>query len=137
MARNIVVDTSSNSCPGFPRRCVHEQARATHLELLEQDDRLFTNSYVLVESSALIHRRLGFEPLREFIRSIQGVWEILWIDRSTHERIWSRMIVQGGARLSLVDHSVILSAADARAAIFTFDSDFVREGLTVVPAQIR
>ena len=47
------------------------------------------------------------------------------------------MIVQGGARLSLVDHSVILSAADARAAIFTFDSDFVREGLTVVPAQIR
>ena len=137
MARNIVVDTSAILALASQDDAFHEQARATHLELLEQDDRLFTNSYVLVESSALIHRRLGFEPLREFIRSIQGVWEILWIDRSTHERIWSRMIVQGGARLSLVDHSVILSAADARAAIFTFDSDFVREGLTVVPAQIR
>ena len=52
-------------------------------------------------------------------------------------QIWDRMKARGDGRLSLVDWSVIVMAEETRSTIFTFDSDFVREGLTVVPALAR
>ena len=47
------------------------------------------------------------------------------------------MRTRGGARLSLVDWSVIVSSEMTRSAIFAFDSDFSQEGLTVIPALAR
>ena len=133
MARNILVDTSAILAIVSTSDRFHVQSRDIYSELLERGDQLYTTSYVLVESSALIHRRLGFEPLRAFIQSIRGVWETIWIDRSTHEEIWDRMRRREGARLSLVDWSVIVSSERTRSVIFAFDSDFSREGLTVLP----
>lgn len=66
MVRNILVDTSAIFAIVSPGDRFHTQARDIYLELLERGDQLYTTSYVLVESSALIHRRLGFEPLRTF-----------------------------------------------------------------------
>ena len=137
MPRNVLVDTSAILAIVSETDRFHDSAIEIYRDLLDSGDTLLTNSYVLVESSALIHRRLGFEPLREFIRSIQGVWEILWIDRITHEEIWKRMENRGGTQLSFVDWSVIVSAENIRSSIFTFDSDFALEGLTVIPARVQ
>ena len=137
MARNILIDTSAIFAIVSPGDRFHSQSRGIYSELLERGDQLFTTSYVLVESSALIHQRLGFEPLRAFIQSIRGVWETILIDRSTHEEIWTRMRTRDGARLSLVDWSVIVSSERTRSAIFAFDSDFYLEGLTVIPTLAR
>ena len=135
MARNVLVDTSAIYAFVSSGDRFHAQSREIYSELLERGDLLYTTSYVLVESSALIHRRLGFEPLMAFMESIQGVWEILWIYQSTHEQIWDRMKSREGSRLSLVDWSVVVSAEETRSTIFAFDSDFAQEGLTVIPAQ--
>ena len=137
MARNILVDTSAIFALVSPDDRFHTQSRDTFSELVERGDQLYTTSYVLVESSALIHQRLGFEVLRTFIQSVQGVWETVWIDQSTHEEIWDRMRAKDGVRLSLVDWSVIVSAERTRSAIFAFDSDFSLEGLEVIPATGR
>ena len=137
MARNILVDTSAIFALVSPEDEFHAEARDTFSEIVERGDQLYTTSYVLVESSALIHRRLGFEVLRTFIQSIQGVWETIWIDRSTHEEIWNRMRSRDGTRLSLVDWSVIVGSEMTRSAIFAFDSDFSSEGLRVIPASAR
>ncbi len=137
MVRNILVDTSAIYAFISQSDQFHTQSRETYSEILERGDRLYTTSYVLVEFTALIHRRLGFEPLRAFMESIHGVWETLWIGQSTHGQIWDRMKARGDGRLSLVDWSVIVMAEETRSTIFTFDSDFVREGLTVVPALAR
>ncbi len=137
MARNILVDTSAIYAIVSLSDRFHAQAREIYSELLERGDRLYITSYVLVESSALIHRRLGSESLRAFIESIQGIWETLWIYQSTHEQLWNRMRAQGDSRLSLVDWSVIVSAENTRSTIFTFDSDFAQKGLTVIPVQAR
>ena len=135
MARNVLVDTSAIYAFVSSGDRFYTQSREIYSELLERGDLLYTTSYVLVESSALIHRRLGFEPLKAFIESIQGVWEILWIGPSTHEQIWDRMKSRGGSGLSLVDWSVVVSAEETRSTIFAFDPDFAQEGLTVIPAQ--
>ncbi len=137
MDRNILVDTSAIFALVSPEDKFHAEAQDTFSELVERGDQLYTTSYVLVESSALIHRRLGFEVLRTFIQSIQGVWETIWIDRSTHEEIWNRMRSRDGTRLSLVDWSVIVGSEKTRSAIFAFDSDFSTEGLRVIPAPAR
>lgn len=136
MPRNVFVDTSAIFAILSPNDRYHDEANRVYFELVDQGDTLFTNSYVLVEASALIHRRLGFAPLRQFVHSIQGVWETIWIDRLTHEEIWRRMELRSGTRLSLVDWSVIVSAESTRSAIFSFDSDFTLEGLTVIPGEI-
>ena len=135
MARNVLVDTSAIYAFVSSGDRFHTQSREIYSELLERGDLLYTTSYVLVESSALIHRRLGFEPLMAFMESIQGVWETLWIYQSTHEQIWDRMKSRRGSRLSLVDWSVVVSAEETRSTIFAFDSDFAQEGLTVIPTQ--
>ncbi len=137
MVRNILVDTSAIFALVSPDDIFHAQSRDTFSEIVERGDQLYTTSYVLVESSALIHQRLGFEVLRTFIQSVQGVWETLWIDQSTHEEIWDRMRAKDGVRLSLVDWSVIVSAERTRSIIFAFDSDFSLEGLEVIPAAGR
>ena len=110
MVRNVLVDTSAIYAFVSPDDRFHDQSKEVYTELLERGDQLYTTSYVLVESSALIQRRLGFESLKAFIDSIQGVWEILWIYQSAHEQIWKRMMARGGSRLSLVDWSAVVSA---------------------------
>ena len=135
MDRDIIIDTSAIFAHLDPNDLFHARATETYYSLLSDGDRLSTNSYVLVESSALIHRRMGFAALSSFLDSVQGLWEIRWIDRRMHDAIWQRMSASGGSRLSLVDWSVIVMAEQTRAAVFTFDSDFVNEGLTVIPAR--
>ena len=137
MARNILVDTSAIYALVEPSDRFHNDSKGIYAELLERGDQIYTTSYVLFEASALIHRRLGFEALRAFIESIQGVWEILWVYQSVHEQIWDRMKAQGGSRLSLVDWSVVVSAEETRSTIFAFGSYFSQEGLTVIPAQLH
>jgi predicted nucleic acid-binding protein len=134
MVRSVLVDTSAIFAIISAEDRFHTRAEAIYGELLEWGDRLHTTSYVLVEASALVHHRIGFEPLREFIQSIQGLWDIFWVDRVTHEEAWSRMVRRGGGRINFVDWSTIVVAESTRSTIFTFDSDFAQEGLTVIPA---
>jgi len=133
MARRILIDTSAIFAIISSTDDFHHQARNTYTDLLDSGEELYATSYILVEASALIHRRLGFEPLRTFIQSIQGVWNILWIDRGIHEEAWKRMAERGGSRLSFVDWSAIVAAEDARLTIFAFDEDFSQEGLVTIP----
>lgn len=136
MARNILVDTSAIFAIVSTADRYHDQASRIYSEMIDQGDALLTNSYVLVESAALIHRRLGFAPLQQFFKSMHGVWDTIWIDHPIHEEIWRRMHSRGSSRLSLVDWSVIVNAENTRSAIFTFDSDFASEGLAVIPGEI-
>lgn len=135
MDRDIIIDTSAIFAYLDPNDLFHAQATEIYYNLLSEGDRLFANSYVLVESSALIQRRMGFVALRSFLDSVHGRWEIQWIDRRMHDAIWQRMSASGSSRLSLLDWSVIVMAEQTRAAVFTFDSGFAGEGLTVIPAR--
>ncbi len=129
----VVIDTSAFYAIASDADRFHQSAMNTLQILVSQRAELITNSYVLSESAALIHRRLGFAALRSFMESIEGLWEIQWIDQTAHDAIWERMDASGG-RLNLVDWSVIVMAEQTRSDIFTFDSDFAQQGLRVIPA---
>jgi predicted nucleic acid-binding protein len=134
MARRILVDTSAIFAIISSSDEFHSRARHIYTNLLDRGDQLYTTSYILAETSALGHRRLGFEPLKASIQSIQSVWDILWVDRVTHEEVWNRIVKREGSQLSFVDWSTIVVSENTRSAIFAFDQDFQKEGLTVIPA---
>ena len=132
MGRMVLIDTSAIFAIISPLDHFHERAAATYSDLLDRGDSLHITSYILVETAALAQRRLGFEPLKKFVQSIQGVIDIYWIDRVAHEEAWRRMVQHGGGRISLVDWSTIVVAEQTRSIIFAFDQDFSSQGLQVI-----
>jgi len=133
-SKQTIIDTSAFYALISSTDSFHYQARSSYERLLDWEQKLWTTSYVLVETSALIHHRLGFELLNTFMESLlSGVVNVLWVDSLIHHEAWRQMVKRQGSRLSLVDWVTVVSAERLKASLFTFDQDFRQEGITVFP----
>ncbi len=95
---------------------------------------LITHSYVVVESIALIHRRLGPALTRAFIEDLLPVCELRFIDEPLHARATSAFVAALGRRPSFVDRvSFEVMRREGIRRAFAFDLDFPREGFETVP----
>jgi predicted nucleic acid-binding protein len=111
----------------------HEQASMLHDQLLDGSCELWVSSYILVETIALAHRRLGFGPLSDLVDSLDASTTTAWVDEQLHQAIWEEFNRRRGRRFSFVDCSTLLIARSLNATVFAFDSDFSLEGLPVIP----
>jgi predicted nucleic acid-binding protein len=112
----------------------HHLARNSWKSLLEDDRALLANNYVIVESIAIIQKRLGLEKVREFQENIFPFLEIEWVDEEQHKIAIDRVLSANRRKLSLVDCSAFETMR--RLGIetaFTFDSHFREEGFKVIP----
>ena len=112
----------------------HAAAAGIWKELLSNSlPDLFTTNYVLLETTALIQRRLGIEALRAFSTRVHPILHIVWIDRDLHGQGLSTLLSQGHRRLSLVD---CLSFEVMRRfnidKAFAFDRDFSKQGFQLL-----
>ncbi len=97
--------------------------------------RLITHNYVLVETTALLHSRLGVEAARAFVNAVLPACEVNYVDHGLHERSLGSYLAGSGRRRSFVDHvSFQFMRRSAIDGAFTFDQDFASEGFTRVPA---
>ena len=62
----------------------HSQAKDIWAQLLAAEVPLLTHSYVLVESFALVQRRLGLEATRALHDDLIPVLEIVWVEEDLH-----------------------------------------------------
>lgn len=100
----------------------------------DQDEHLVTHSYVVSESIALIHRRLGTDLVRAFIDHLLPVCEIRFVDADLHERATIAYLASLRRGSSFVDRtSFELMRAEGVRRAFTFNGDFADEGFEVVP----
>lgn len=129
----VMLDTSALYALISSSDDYHKQADKTYRALVAGDAELWITSYVLVEFGALVHHRLGFEPLSTFLESTQGVYETVWIDSGLHAEAWSELLSRRGSGLNFVDWTTAVAARLLGAHIFTFDTGFAREGATVIP----
>jgi predicted nucleic acid-binding protein len=93
---------------------------------------LVTHNYVLVETIALVDRRLGRASLTSFIDNLLPLVEVRWVDRSTHEHALAvhRAAARGS---SLVDQvSFMLMREWELREVFAFDDDFATEGFRLL-----
>jgi len=129
-----LVDTSAFYAFLDARDGNHATAKAAFARLLEARDDLLTHAYVVVESAALIQRRLGAEAVRVFLDDLLPVTRIAWIDESTHRQAVAGLLGSAGRGVSLVDWtSFVVMRHLGIGRAFAFDADFATQGFEVMP----
>ena len=79
----VYVDTSAIYAVMDADDSQHEVAKNTWANLLESGDGLVCNSYVLLETYALVQHRLGIEAVRVLHDEILPVITVDWVVEST------------------------------------------------------
>lgn len=106
----------------------HGVAKARFQGLLAAGEHVFTHSYVLVESMALLQRRLGLETALKLAESARA-FEIEWVDRAIHEEAVQHLARSRARPVSLVDHvSFLVMRRHGVETALAFDRDFVEHG---------
>ncbi|HUP22907.1 MAG TPA: PIN domain-containing protein [Thermoanaerobaculia bacterium] len=95
---------------------------------------LFTSNYVLVETFALVQRRLGMEALRGLASVLVPMLQIVWIDEQLHASAASALFTAGRRNLSLVDCTSFESMRRlGLSQVLALDEDFARQGFELLP----
>ncbi len=112
----------------------HTAAKAAWEKLLGGEADIVTHNYILVETSALVLRRLGLEALRVFEADIVPVLRVVWVTPEVHEAAVGAHLLAARRALSLVDcvSFEVMRRAGLRAA-FAFDAHFAESGYVLLP----
>ena len=113
----------------------HPQARERWGRLLTAGEPLMITNYILVESVALVQRRLGMEALQALVDDMVPVLQVEWITAEDHEQALSAVLSANRRDLSLVDCTSfhVMRRLGLKAA-FAFDKHFRRQGFSTAPA---
>ncbi|HVF52460.1 MAG TPA: PIN domain-containing protein [Actinomycetota bacterium] len=97
---------------------------------------LATHSYVIVESCALVQRRLGPEAVSVLLDTFIPSFSVLYVDEDLHQRAAAAYMASFSKRgVSFVDRvSFEMIRKLALDVAFAFDVDFEAEGFQMVPA---
>lgn len=88
-----------------------------------------THFGVVVETSALVQRRLGMAAVRDLHDALLPVLEICWVDRELHNRAVAAMLASKKRGVSLVDWtSFELMRIRAIDRALAFDDAFKKQG---------
>jgi predicted nucleic acid-binding protein len=111
----------------------HAAAARRWSSLVGEERALATSNYVLVESFALVQRRLGLEALRVFEAELLPVISVLWVDSACHASAVQALLTARRRSLSLVDcTSFDLMRRSGITSAFAYDRHFRDQGFTVV-----
>jgi len=130
----VFVDTSSLLAVLDADDLNHTSAKTLWESLLGGGTDLVTHNYVLVETSALVLRRLGLDALRIFERDIAPVFRVVWVTQDVHEAAVGAHLLAARRALSLVDcvSFEVMRRAGLRSA-FAFDPHFAEFGYELLP----
>lgn len=111
---------------------MHIRAKLNFEYFSANDVRLLTSSYVLVETVALLQRRIGLEVVSDFKTKIEPLLEVIWADGDWHARALQRLFACGKRDVSLVDclSFEVMEARNLEVA-FSFDRHFEENGFTL------
>ena len=71
--------------------------------VVERERPLWTTSYVVVETVALLQHRIGLEPVRDFENHVYPLLSVEWVSEALHRRGPRRLSRENRRRLGLVD----------------------------------
>ncbi len=131
---SLYVDTSAFLAVLDSREERHSAARAIWHQLIQTDEQLVVNNYVLVETCAVVQNRLGLPALNEFQRAAAPLLHIDWIGESGQAASLAALLVANQQRLSLVDCTSFYTIRRlGLERVFTFDQHFREQGFTCLP----
>ena len=133
MTAPVFVDTSALYAIHDTDDARHRDAASDWSRLLdavaEGDAAARTHSGVIVETSALVQRRLGIEALRALHNLTLPVLDVTWIDAATHDRAVGALLGAARREVSLVDWTSfeVMRAQHIEHAL-AYDDDFAEQG---------
>jgi predicted nucleic acid-binding protein len=130
----ILIDTSAFLALLDMDDMHHERATKKWIALLSEEQICMTNNYVVLESLAVIQKRLGLEAVQELSKNILDHVHIEWFDKVQHEQVLETVLETNRRRLSFVDCAAFQTMHHLGIeTVFTFDKHFSEEGFKVVP----
>lgn len=113
----------------------HADVAAAWTELLSGNRVLVTSNYVLLETTALLQRRLGLAAVHDLDDRIVPLLRVQWITEPIHHRAMVRLRRTDRRDVSLVDCSsfLLMENAGIRDAL-ALDEDFSAAGFRLLPA---
>ncbi len=109
----------------------HAKAVAAMAKLTAEGDALLTHNYVLVESAALLQRRLGLHSSLAFLKDAEKL-TVHWITPGDHDEAVGLLKERNRRRLSFVDcMSFVVMRKYGVTAALAYDADFEAEGFEV------
>lgn len=81
----------------------HESVREAFARLLADDRVLWTTSFVIVETMALLQHRIGLGAARDFDEDVLPVLRVQWVDETLYRLGTERLWREDRRALSLVD----------------------------------
>jgi predicted nucleic acid-binding protein len=114
----------------------HGQARTISQRLITEGWRLFTTSFVLAETHALLLNRLSQEIATRFLREMEhSLTTLVWVTPADVERAKAIIYQYTDKDFSLTDATSFAVMERIRVpAAFTFDRHFAQYGFTVLTA---
>lgn len=134
---SVYVDTSAFLAVLDSDDNQHPAAARTWRELLDSDEVLISTSYVLVETLALVQRRLGMDALRAFQQDLYPLLDVVWIGEPDHLAGMDAVLSTDRRRLSLVD-CVSFDVVRRRriVKVFCLDPHFREQGFDTIPEAV-
>ncbi|HEX9690745.1 MAG TPA: PIN domain-containing protein [Gemmatimonadales bacterium] len=113
----------------------HPAAAAAWADLLSGPRPLVTSDYVLLETVALVQRRLGLAAVHDLDDRIVPLLTVRWITEPIHRRAMTRLRRTDRREVSLVDcSSFLVMEAETIQEAFALDDDFAAAGFRLLPA---
>jgi predicted nucleic acid-binding protein len=130
---NVFVDTSALLAVLDRSDERHAAAKRHWEKILSGENTLLCHNYILVETAAVLTRRIGIEAVRVFEQDVVPVLRIVWVTREIHEAAVGAHLAAGRRALSLVDCASfeIMRRTRVRTA-FAFDPHFREFGYELV-----
>ena len=131
---SIFVDTSAFLAVLDASDINHPKAKTFWKKIITDGDVLLSHNYILVESSALVLRRLGMEALRVFEQDIMPILRVIWVTKEVHSAAVGAHLVADRRNLSLVDCvSFEIMRRTGVQKTFAFDRHFQDYGFDLNP----
>ena len=110
----------------------HQKAVDKWEEKLKEELPLVTTNYVIVETTALLHARLGLGAVKGFIERFVPLMRVEWVDVATHMEATTAYLLASRKRLSLTDcvSFIVMRQLGLNEAL-AFDRHFVEQGFSL------
>jgi len=128
----IFADTSGLFALLVQNDDMHIRAKQNFAYLAQHRAQLLTSSFVLVETTALLQRRVGLVAVHDFQSRIIPLLEIIWVDSDWYIRAIQRLFALNNRNVSLVD-CVSFEIMESREIThaFSFDKHFPENGFSI------
>lgn len=127
--RNVFVDTSGFYALLDATDLFHRKTSILFSQAAALDWTLHTTNYIVLESTALIQARLGWDALDAWTHRVLPHCHIGWVNQDLHQRGESRWVHARERRLSLTDCiSFEYMRENSITEAITHDDHFARQG---------